>query len=81
MLKMIVLIKQITYWRILRKNIKYVLVLRKSAAGDANDQLRIDNTASSYAGGKYLITNDAGVNWTVYDEKDMLFEIWGKRIQ
>jgi len=61
---------------LLESSTSYALVVRVDLLG-SSWQWRSDNSAPSYTGGQYGVSNDVGETWTMDSSKDFLFKILG----
>lgn len=56
---------------------KYAIVIRGAADVDNRVMWRADTVGSTYAGGDYVFSLNAGSTWTINTDIDFMFETWG----
>ena len=61
----------------LTKSTQYAIVVRQDGAAANKVLWRYDSTEASYAGGLYIMSDDAGTSWIQDPAADFMFEEWG----
>ncbi len=66
----------------LEASTQYALVIRSPDSPNTSNCIfwKFDLSSSTYGGGEYIYSSDAGSSWAIEADRDRMFEIWGETI-